>query len=572
MQTMHLSSKLILPFASLALCGSALAQGDDCGTAAAITGSTTFDTTLLTESDYEITAGCELPVTNEFAADGFFMWMVPTTGVWDIDTIGTTWDTQLALYNGSGCTATCLDRDDDDGGFPQSRIVIPLTAGQVIMIQIGGFPSVSGPGASGPGNLNINPYTQDPACVGLPDDTFEDNDTCAAATPMVAGSYASLHVDGGDADFYSFTVPAGDLLTLTETADSNDTDYRLYDGCTSTILVPANLVGINYSNTTGASQTVVLEAHQWLGAALHCSDYAFDVTIGPDPCLSNPDDSFEDNDDCFSAAPIVDGSYPDLFVSAVDIDNYSMTVPAGGTLDVTAFQSSGNGDLDLFLWEVGDPNCGSAAFGTTELAAGYTGNNPETLTYTNLGVADQDVILEVSLFSGDCNTYDMDIMGAGTGTGPGNTFCDPANNNSSGLPTILSGTMTSPSGSGLHLESSQGPAGEFAYFLVGTGSTEPGLMLPSSAGRFCLLLGGGNAVGRYNVSGSQFNSLGLFDSGGVLQNLVSTSSVGSGFDVPTTLPISGSPQIMAGQTWHFQLWHREGGGSSNFSNGLSIDF
>ena len=86
----------------------------------------------------------------------------------------------------------------------------------------------------------------------------------------------------------------------------------------------------------------------------------------------------------------------------------------------------------------------------------------------------------------------MTITGAGTGGGPGTTFCDPANNNSTGLPTVLSGTLSAPGGSGLHLEASQGPAGEFAYFLVGTGASEPGLMLPGSAGRLCLTLGGGN--------------------------------------------------------------------------------
>jgi len=58
----------------------------------------------------------------------------------------------------------------------------------------------------------------------------------------------------------------------------------------------------------------------------------------------------------------------------------------------------------------------------------------------------------------------------------------------------------------------------------------------------------------------------------VLQNQVGTSTVGSGFDVPATVPITGSPTISAGSTWHFQLWHREAAGASNFSNGLSVTF
>ncbi|MEZ5974086.1 MAG: hypothetical protein R3E96_04340 [Planctomycetota bacterium] len=51
--------------------------------------------------------------------------------------------------------------------------------------------------------------------------------------------------------------------------------------------------------------------------------------------------------------------------------------------------------------------------------------------------------------------------------------------------------------------------------------------------------------------------MGLFDAGGVLQNQVGTSGTGSGYDVPTSIPISGAGSISAGQTWYFQLWHRE---------------
>ena len=157
------------------------------------------------------------------------------------------------------------------------------------------------------------------------------------------------------------------------------------------------------------------------------------------------------------------------------------------------------------------------------------------------------------------------------GTGPP-TFCDPNSPNSTGMPTVMTGATGSGVGSGLHLDASQGPPSQFGYFLVGTAVSDPGIMIPNSNGFLCLTLGGGNSLGRYNVGGSQFNSLGQFDASGVLQNQVGTSTSGTGYDVPTTVPIAGSPQIMTGETWHFQLWHRESGGLSNFSNGLSVTF
>ncbi len=172
----------------------------------------------------------------------------------------------------------------------------------------------------------------------------------------------------------------------------------------------------------------------------------------------------------------------------------------------------------------------------------------------------------------DPRVFNGSLCTGGTTGGTGTPFCDPNENNSTGMPTNMTAAFGSGVGSDLHLEATQGPSGQFGYFLIGTDFTEPGIMLPNSSGRLCLALAGGNSIGRYNVGGSTFNSLGQFDAAGILQNNVGTSTVGTGFDVPATVPITGSPMIMAGETWNFQLWHREAGGDSNFSNGLSVAF
>ncbi len=55
-----------------------------------------------------------------------------------------------------------------------------------------------------------------------------------------------------------------------------------------------------------------------------------------------------------------------------------------------------------------------------------------------------------------------------------------------------------------------------------------------------------------------------------------TSGNGKGYDVPIELPFTWfygeAIYVVPGQTWHFQLWHREANGSSNLSNGLSVTF
>ncbi len=128
--------------------------------------------------------------------------------------------------------------------------------------------------------------------------------------------------------------------------------------------------------------------------------------------------------------------------------------------------------------------------------------------------------------------------------------------------------MGSGVGSGLHLEINSGPPSQFGYMLVSTGRNVPGIAI--SQGHLCLT----GSLGRYNVAGGAYDSIGIFDAAGVFNNLpgTATSTGGTGYDVPTNIPITGSPLITAGSIWNFQLWHRENGGASNFSNGLAVIF
>lgn len=146
--------------------------------------------------------------------------------------------------------------------------------------------------------------------------------------------------------------------------------------------------------------------------------------------------------------------------------------------------------------------------------------------------------------------------------------------NASGLPaTLVTSTLGSGVGSGLHLECTNGPANEFGFFLVSTGSSQS---LNLFDGILCLDL----PLGRYNpqIATNQgvpaLNSLGQFDVNGVLQSLVgnATSSGGSGFDVPTELPFTPAGQVVVpGTTLNFQCWFRDGL-SANFSDVLIVTF
>ena len=145
-------------------------------------------------------------------------------------------------------------------------------------------------------------------------------------------------------------------------------------------------------------------------------------------------------------------------------------------------------------------------------------------------------------------------------------FCDPANNTSSGQPVTLENSSFSGPGR-YHLEADGGPLAQFGYFLVSAGELPNPVTV--SQGLLCLSA----PLGRYTgVTSATLNSLGRFDAAGVLQNLTGTSSVGSGYDIPAVLPDPPAGVITSGDTWLYQLWFRDVGGVSNFSNGIAVTF
>ncbi|MDF1838324.1 MAG: hypothetical protein P1V35_10675 [Planctomycetota bacterium] len=160
-------------------------------------------------------------------------------------------------------------------------------------------------------------------------------------------------------------------------------------------------------------------------------------------------------------------------------------------------------------------------------------------------------------------------------------FCNPANNNSTGGPALLSGNFGSLFETDVHLSVSGGPlpiaaSRMLGYMLVGNQNSAPGISI--SDGQFCLVGNPGAVFGRYNAAGTSRSSFGLFDANGDLENVVNTGGrSGYGFDVPYDLVISGLPAttIMSGNQYHFQCWYRDtlaGPGHSNFSNALSVTF
>ena len=439
-------------FATIALFSSGalvFAQGNDCSSATTLTGdlTTSFATSGSGTSGFNGGGSCSSGASSIFA-DVFFQWTATVTGEVSFDTVGSNYDTKLSVHAGTGCAASCVGYNDDTSGLQSLVTVANVVAGDTFLVQVGGYGSSSG-------NAVLNIFTYVDPCLSMPDDPFENNDTCAMATPLPVGTFV------------------------------------------------------------------------------------------------------------------------DLFATAADPDNYLVCVEPGGVLDVNIDFQHNVANLDLYLWAEGSPGCVMGAAGTGSLTSSATSSSFEALTWTNTGAASVNVILEVVMGSptnGICSSYDLTIMGAGNCGGPFllNSFCDPMNANSTGSPTALVASMNPGVGSGIHLEASSGPPGQFAQIVVSSGMSDPGISV--GQGRLCIGVTAGSLLGRFNIEGSDLNSLGRFDGAGVMQNLVGTSQVGTGFDVPITMPVAGGHTTQVGSTWHYQTWHRDLTGSSNFSNGVTVRF
>src|SRR5258705_1895191 len=167
-----------------------------------------------------------------FSSDVWYNWTSGFTGNALVSLCGSNYDTQLAVYDTAACVGSLLGCGDDSSCGLQSQLTVPVVNGQVYKIQVGGFSS-----SQGNYTLSITPPAPPPNCpcsgnppegefCGIPTDTV--NGGCNYGPPFLYGSLACNSgvcgtggYDGStrDLDWYAFTLPAPDTITLTVTAE-----------------------------------------------------------------------------------------------------------------------------------------------------------------------------------------------------------------------------------------------------------------------------------------------------------------------------------------------------------------
>ncbi|MEZ6019031.1 MAG: hypothetical protein R3F17_02725 [Planctomycetota bacterium] len=415
-------------------------------------------------------------------------------------------------------------------------------------------------------NIDLTP------CSNI-DDVFDDNDSCAAAVDLPTGFHAGLICKPFDPDFYLLTVPPGQLAIGYLDPFSQVSPYHHQANCAG--YVALDKTGWVFDNPGTTDRIVRVEARSNASTPPPCSEYDFFYQIVPQCDFLT--DANEPNDTCSLSTFLSAGLHSGLRMDFAESDFYRSIVQPGQKIEFELNALTPGMEIEMLLFDrdgacsIAYPEYFGDAFRLARSRSTATGSvleytHPDTAPgiYVALLVrAVRNAPLQTA-----CTEYTLELKRLFPGGGV--TVCDPMDNNSTGLPTRLDAWHGGTLGTTWQLHAWQGPVAQFGYLLVGAQASTPGVVI--SGGRLCLDLTAPAGVGRYNLVGSTRDSIGQFDAQGTFQNLAGNSWLHTGFNVPWDLPLPGSPTIAPGSTWFFQLWHREPGGASNFSNAVAVSF
>lgn len=290
----------------------------------------------------------------------------------------------------------------------------------------------------------------------------------------------------------------------------------------------------------------------------------------------------------FGGAALCDGGSTMLLEQCTIYGNFNDN-PLGQQGGVSLARGGGAVVTHSIVWGNDGAQLGAAAppenLGTrmdvdfSDIEGGYAGpSNNILLGAAGPGIIDADpmfsfpVLLDFSLspgspcidagsvsFPGDCDGTIADLGAAGPAClGIGTSYCSPAVPNSTGLPgrTLALGSPVFAAND-MTLQASSLPPGSFGYFI---GSELPGIpsVAGGSSGRLCL----GGFIGRFIGP----NQVLPADPGGVIALPIDLTGL------PTAL---GTTSASPGDTWYFQLWHRDGVAgtvTSNFTDAVAVTF
>lgn len=421
---------------------------------------------------------------------------------------------------------------------------------------------------------------QNPCTTGL-DDAYETNLGCVAPVALVPGSYPDLYVHETNPDWYLFTVESKERISLS-------LDYARVVNLNSVVFLSPSL----YFEGCGSQPTGVTvsgDRLQWTNfgdeavdvvyfvsvVGYTCSLYDLTVEIEPDPCLVHSlEDALDDNDDCATATPIpiTGAAHQGLFLTKLDDDFYTFTLPAGARVWANLLFDSDAHDIDVELYD-DLSSVGAACGGVGPGDAVRSGQpNEEGKWFTWPNVSSSAVTCYMRVHSDDngansfCGNYDLILDFDFTSDAIGSRACV---GDGTPVPCGCLNHVQSETEEGCKNSTSVGARIEFTGSAVLFDNDVTAHLVQAPPGKMAILLQGDTLVHEPFRDGVKCV-------GGWTYRLEAAAIDGSGA-ASSTVPLRTAGDLNPGHDRIYQWWYRDPafspcGTGSNFSSGMRVQW
>ncbi len=212
--------------------------------------------------------------TNAPAKSIWWTWTAPASGVVTLSTVGSTFDTLLAVYTGEAVTnLTSVAANDDAGGQRTSQLTFNAAVGVAYQIAVDGFG-----GTSGDAVLNLSLVGGSAAPVN---DTFANALALTGANASTTGRNTGASAQAGEpahaglaatnSVWWTWTAPASGGVTVSTVGSDFDTVLAVYTGASVNALTPVadddqsggdNTSLLNFTAVAGTTYRLAVDGYQ----------------------------------------------------------------------------------------------------------------------------------------------------------------------------------------------------------------------------------------------------------------------------------------------------------------------
>lgn len=419
-----------------------------------------------------------------------------------------------------------------------------------------------------------------PCTLGL-DDVYETGLGCDSPVVLSPGFYPDLYVEEGDSDWFLFTVDAKEMITVSldyeHIVNVNQfinihKSLALADCSTYPSDVTGSVNALQWTNRGEVAVDVVIRV--WISQN-DCSRYDMTVTTEPDPCLIHSlEDPLDDNDDCATATriPVTGAAHQGLFLTKLDPDFYTFTVPAGGRVWIDALFDELAHDIDLTLYDESATTsalCGGVGQ-QGQLHHAQPNDDGKWLTWPNTSPSEQTYYLHVKSDSNGinsfCGTYDLIVKFDFTSGPIGTRVCV---GDGTPVPCGCLNHVQSDTGEGCKNSTSVGAKIEFTGSAVLFDNDVTAHLLQAPPGESAMLLQGSTLITL------PFRD-GLLCVGGWTYRLETVAIDGHGA-ASSSVPLRYAGDLNPGHDRIYQWWYRDPnfspcGTGSNLSSGMRVQW